>query len=1135
MFIRAGHAAGPKGQRLNVRQRITTPKRTYNQWVGNETMEDYALRFTASRARRFSPGRVADTAFGATAFLALESIGGAITLAYGAANAIPAIIVGALLIALTAAPIAAVAARAGVDIDLLTRGAGFGYLGSTITSLIYASFTFIFFAIEASIVSGMLAYCFGIPTWLGDIIAALVVLPMVAFGITFISRFQSYTRGAWLILNFVPLLALLITAAAGRLNLGLWRSYGTPFDIVRFGAALSIIMSLVVQIGEQVDFLRFLPAPRPGGRLSWWSAVALAGPGWVVPAVVKLLAGSLLVVLAIRGGAGRAAGEPVVMYHVAWQTILPNGVAGLALPLTVALILVAQLKINVTNAYAGSIAWSNFFSRLTHRHPGRIVWMGFNVSIALLLMELGIYHAIEPILSFYSVLACAWVGTIFGDLAIAKPLGLAPKVIEFKRAYLYDLNPVGLGAMLLAITAGGIAMAGLLGQVLQAFAPVLALATAIPAAPAIAAATGGRFYLARRAPGEHFMGAECQCGVCAKGFETADMADCPVYAAPICSLCCSLEARCHDACKPHGRYSAQLSAMLAPVLPGPLRRHLSPPLMRFILVFVTSCVLLAFVLLTLVWLAQPADPNAATLLVRTGWHAFFVLMIIAGVVSWLFVLARESRRAVEQEVEHQTALLLAEVEAHRRTDAERARACEVAEAANLAKSRFVVGVSHELRSPLNAILGYAQLLEIDNALPNDVRRKLRIIRRSGEHLSGLIEGLMDIAKIEAGRIELERQPVRLHEFLTQIADMFSLQAAGRGIDFTFDCPQTLPETVMTDPTRLRQILINLLSNAIKFTREGEVRLSVRVPGEVAEFTVSDTGPGIADADVTRIFEPFERLSSGDGAAPPGIGLGLTITKLLAQILGGEVSVTSSPGRGSRFTLRLMLSHRSPGVVVAPPRPVCTGYIGRRRRILVTDDNILHRTLIEDALGPLGFDVLTAPDGEGCLRLAASAQPDLFIVDLSMPEMGGTELADRLRASGHPSTPIILLSADAGEIARRRKAPYPFYDALAKPVDLRSLLDTIGGSLRIKWTTDESAPLPADTASPPELSQLAPYAADLRRLAEIGFLRPLQIRLDEIADDNPDLAGPIGVLRARLDAFQLAELAALLATLGGEAA
>ena len=1118
---------------MNVRQRITPPRRTYNQWVGNETMEDYALRFTANRARHFSPGRVADTAFGATAFLALEAIGGTITLAYGASNAIPAIIVGALLIGLTAGPIAAVAARAGVDIDLLTRGAGFGYLGSTITSLIYASFTFIFFAIEASIVSGMLAYCFGVPAWLGNIVAALVVLPIVAFGITFISRFQSRTRSAWLVLNFMPLLGLLIATAAGRLDLGLWHSYGAPFDILRFGAALSVIMSLVVQIGEQVDFLRFLPAPRPGGRIRWWSAVALAGPGWVVPAVIKLLAGSLLVVLAIHSGAGRAAGQPVVMYLVAWQTILPPGIGGLALPLTVALVLVAQLKINVTNAYAGSIAWSNFFSRLTHRHPGRIVWMGFNVSIALLLMELGIYHAIEPILSFYSVLACAWVGSIFGDLAIAKPLGLAPPAIEFKRAYLYDLNPVGLGAMLLAVTAGGIAMGGVMGPVLHALAPVLALATAILAAPAIAAATDGRFYLARRAPPDHAGGAECQCGVCAKEFEIADMAHCPVYAAPICSLCCSLEARCNDACKPHGRYGAQLSSMLAPVLPGALRRHLSPPLMRFILVFVTSCGFLALVLLTLVWLAQPTDPDAAALLVLTGWHAFFVLAIIAGVVSWLFVLARESRQAVEQEVEQQTALLLAEIEAHRRTDAERARACEVAEAANLAKSRFVVGVSHELRSPLNAILGYAQLLEIDGSLPEGVRRKMLIIRRSGEHLSGLIEGLMDIAKIEAGRIELERQPVRLHEFLTQIADMFSLQAAGRGITFTFDCPHTLPETVMTDPTRLRQILINLLSNAIKFTREGEVRLAVRVPGEVAEFTVSDTGPGIADADVARIFEPFERLSAGDGAAPPGIGLGLTITKLLAQILGGEVTVTSSPGRGSRFTLRLMLSHRGPGVMVAAPRPVFTGYVGRRRRILVTDDNVLHRTLIEDALGPLGFDVLTAPDAEGCLRLAASAHPDLFIVDLSMPDIGGAELAGRLRASGYESTPIILLSADAGEIARWRKAPHPFYGALAKPVDLRSLLATIGASLHIEWTTDQSDALPASAASRPDLSRLAPYAVDLRRLAEIGFLRPLRARLDEIADGDPDLAAPVGVLRAKLDAFRLVELAGLLASLGGE--
>ncbi|MDD2876855.1 MAG: hybrid sensor histidine kinase/response regulator [Acidiphilium sp.] len=1120
---------------MALRQRITAPRRSYNQWVANETLEDYALRFTALSARRFSAGRVADTAFGATAFLALEAIGGAITLRFGFANAMPAILAAGLIIALTAGPIALVAARAGVDIDLLTRGAGFGYLGSTVTSLIYATFTFIFFAIEASILSGMLAYCVGIPEWLGYIISAVLVLPMVAFGITFISRFQWRTRGLWLILNFAPLIALLWLAARGRIDLGPWVRFGSGFNWLDFGASLSVIVSLIVQIGEQVDYLRFLPPPVPGERAAWWRAVIIAGPGWVVPGIVKLAAGSLLAALAVHAGiAIGEAGQPVVMYRTAWAMILPHPLMFLAIPLTVALVLVAQLKINVTNAYAGSIAWSNFFSRLTHRHPGRIVWVGFNVAIALLLMELGIYRAIEHILVFYAVLACSWVGAIFGDLAIAKPLGLAPHRIEFKRAHLFDINPVGLGSMALAVLLGSIAMSGALGPVARAFSPILALVLAIVAAPAIAAMTKGRFYLARKPRRSWRGGARRVCIVCANTFEAEDMAHCPVYAAPICSLCCTLEARCHDACKPQGRYGVQLSSVANAVLPAWAYRRLSPAGLRFLFVFSIASTLLGGLLAALYWLANPPNPAASALLAHALWRAFLLLSIVSGVVAWLGVLARESHRAAEAETAQQTRLLLAEIEAHQRTDAQLARAREAAEAANLAKSRFVVGVSHELRSPLNAILGYAQLLEIDPTIPEKRRHALRVIRRSGEHLSGLIEGLMDIAKIEAGRIEIERREIRLHEFLSQIADMFSHQAAARGIGFVFDCPQTLPETVTTDPTRLRQILINLLSNAIKFTSTGEVRLAVRVPGQVAEFTVSDTGSGIAPEHRARIFEPFQRIAPRAGAAPPGIGLGLTITKLLAQILGGDITVASELGQGSRFTVRLMLSHRARGVMIAPPKPAVTGYGGTRRRIVVTDDNATHRALLEDALAPLGFEVLSAPDIRSCLDLAQSAQPDLFVLDLSMPDGDGVGLAERLRAAGHGHTPIILVSADAGEVARLRAHASPFDALLVKPLDLRQLLDDIGRLLHLTWETGNVAPNIANHLEP-ALSRLVPYAGELRRLAEIGFVRPLRDRIDELTLADPEAAPVLVDLRRLLDEFRLPELIAALAGLDRDAA
>jgi hypothetical protein len=190
------------------RQRIDRVRRQYNQWVANQTLEDYALRFTAKSARRWSAARVANTALGAISFLALEAIGGTITLNYGAANATAAILVVSVIIFFCGLPIAYHAAKCGIDIDLLTRGAGFGYIGSTITSLIYASFTFIFFALEAAIMAAALEMCFGIPRPIGYLISAVVIIPLVIYGITLISRFQLWTQPLWVVLHILPFVAI---------------------------------------------------------------------------------------------------------------------------------------------------------------------------------------------------------------------------------------------------------------------------------------------------------------------------------------------------------------------------------------------------------------------------------------------------------------------------------------------------------------------------------------------------------------------------------------------------------------------------------------------------------------------------------------------------------------------------------------------------------------------------------------------------------------------------------------------------------------------------------------------------------------------------------------------------------------
>src|SRR6185312_17040871 len=317
-----------------------------------------------------------------------------------------------------------------------------------------------------------------------------------------------------------------------------WTGYtgqqGRPdgsIDFLLFGMAASMLLSLLPQIGEQVDYLRFLPLRERTGKTGWWTALLVSGPGWVVLGAFKLLAGSFLAFLCLRHGlTPEQASQPSTMYFVAFQQTFRS--PGCALLLTGLFVVVCQLKINVTNAYAGSIAWSNFFSRLTHSHPGRVVWLVFNVMVALLLMEIGVYKALEQTLALYSNVAIAWVGALVADLVINKPLGLRPQHIEFKRAHLYDINPVGVGAMTIATIVSISAFYGLFGPTAKALSAFVALAVALVTAPLIAWATDGKYYIARK-PKRSWQNLESiQCCICEHSFEPEDMASCPAYAGP---------------------------------------------------------------------------------------------------------------------------------------------------------------------------------------------------------------------------------------------------------------------------------------------------------------------------------------------------------------------------------------------------------------------------------------------------------------------------------------------------------------------------------------------------------------------------------------------------------------------------
>lgn len=1115
---------------MTARQRILPVRRKYNQWVNNQTLEDYALRFTAKSARRFSSRRISQTAIGAISFLALEAIGGAITLSYGTTNAFVAILVGSLVLLLIGIPISRYAMRYGVDIDLLTRGAGFGYIGSTITSLVYASFTFILFAIEASIMSGALEYAFGVPLWIGYIISAVAVIPLVTHGITLISKFQLATQPFWIILNILPFVFI---AFADWQAFGAWINFGgidpatgvakeagpglSDLNLISFGAATAVILALMAQIGEQVDFLRFLPA-KEFGRKRHKFALFLAGPGWVVLGAPKMLAGSFLAVLALSAGiAAEHADDPSRMYTVAFGYMIPSEQA--ALILMAAFVVVSQLKINVMNAYAGSLAWSNFFSRLTHSHPGRVVWLVFNVGIALLLMELGIYKLLEETLGVFSIIAMAWLSAISADLFINKPLGLSPPGIEFKRAHLFDINPVGTGAMCLAAGLSLLAYYGHFGEEAAALATFIAMAVAFIAVPLIAIATKGRYYLARK-PRKSWQNEETiTCSICENPFEPEDMAYCPAYQAPICSLCCSLDARCHDLCKPKARINHQIGVVAEHFLPEKTLAHLRTRLGRYAITATLSMAVIGIVLWVIHAQAVDRFPDAAGIIGQTVALIFFVFAVAAGISSWFLVLAHDTRNVAEEESGRQNALLQKEIDAHRLTDAALQKAKENAEAANLAKSRYVVGLSHELRTPLNAVLGYAQVMERDEGLSEKRKANVGTIRRSAEHLSGLIDGLLDISRIEAGRLQVYSDEINIHEFLEQIVDMFKMQAEAKGLRFEFMKSRNLPAYVRTDEKRLRQILVNLLSNAIKFTEKGHVRLEVGYRSQVASFTVTDTGPGIPVAEQSKIFEPFGRSEAEAAKRTPGLGLGLTITKLLAETLGGAIAVSSDIGKGSSFVVRLMLAEVAMPKKIRPPEQRIRGYAGSRRTIAVVDDNPDHRALIREILKPLGFDLWEASGAAECLEKVVQNRADLFLVDILMPGMNGWDLVKTLRDLEYRQ-PVIMLSANIGDRTLRTDGPELHDDTLAKPFDLRQLLDKIQKQLDLTWVDEQVT----DPVRPQRSNRSEPFAdpgashvRELISLGEIGYIHGIEAKLSELSNTPANLP-LVTALRGHLKQF-----------------
>ena len=453
------------------------------------------------------------------------------------------------------------------------------------------------------------------------------------------------------------------------------------------------------------------------------------------------------------------------------------------------------------------------------------------------------------------------------------------------------------------------------------------------------------------------------------------------------------------------------------------------------------------------------------------------------------------------------------------------RDLDAAQSASAAKSRYLAHVSHEIRSPLNAIYGYAQLIE--QAASVDPKDAARVIRRSAEHLTNLVEGLLDIASVEQGVVRIDSAVVRLTPLVEQVAEMFRPQAEQKGLTFRCELPERLPEFVRMDTRRVRQVLINLVSNAVKFTDRGEVVLALNWSGQTASFEVRDTGPGISEAQQEQVFAPYERDDETPHSGTTGAGLGLAISRAIVQMLGGDLQVESIAGQGSRFTLRLLMPQVSgfveikPGAVLRP-----TGYTGTRRSLLLVDDNPDHLSLLRSALGELGFEISHASDGHTALALAEKGQFDAVILDVSMPGISGWETAAHLRAVHGRSIAILMLSANADERhgIDRQAANHDHF--LLKPIDLSVLIDALGRLLTLNWIWPKTASTPKseESVSGAPLSDAARvHTEKLKSLVRIGHVRAMEEEIRNLERADPSAAPLVAKLYDCLDRFDLTAL------------